>query len=353
MARGREPDSRRAARAGQARRDPRSASARTGWFGGRGLDVAIIGAGALGTLLASRLSAVTQPPGNGAAPADPMVTAAAPLPLHDVRVLVRTAARAETLRREAPQAHPVGDPSELGRPALLFLCVKSYQTEGAIETLEVALEGASRAAVVSLQNGWGHMDRLAAAFPATALVAGATTLGAYWDDRGAYHVSVAGLTAFAPWNSAGAAATDAAVELFHSAALRAERADHARDLLWRKLVLNVAVNPLTAIRRVRNGALLEDAALHAAAVAAALEAVGIGVTRGHLLDIYDPVPPLNALLRDTAENRSSMAEDVAHGRRTEADAIVGAILREGEAAGLPTPVAASLAERLERPTSER
>lgn len=312
------------------------------------MNVAIIGAGALGTLLASRLSSVQQPTGNGAAWDAPP----SPSPLHDVRVLVRRSARADSLRREAPHARPVGDPSELGRPDLLFLCVKSYQTESAIETLEVALEGLG-AAVVSLQNGWGHMERLADALPGAPLVAGATTLGAYWDDRGAYHVSAAGVTSFAPWSARGAAASDAAADLFRSVSLRAERAENARDLLWRKLVLNIAVNPLTAVMRVRNGALLEDASLHAAAVAAALEAVGIGVVRGHLTGIYDPVLPLNDLLRDTADNKSSMAEDLAHGRRTEADAIVGAVIREGQAAGLPTPIASSLAERLERAAAAR
>jgi 2-dehydropantoate 2-reductase len=88
-------------------------------------------------------------------------------------------------------------------------------------------------------------------------------------------------------------------------------------------------------------------------VAAAREAVAVGAARGHLTAPYDPVPLLDALLGDTAENRSSMAEDIAHGRPTEADAIVGAALREGAAAGVPTPVIASLAERLRGSTQAR
>src|SRR5262245_9297162 len=124
------------------------------------MDVVIVGAGALGTLLASRLSRspVSHEAGGygplgdaGAAPTD----AAPPEPPAQVQVLVRTAARTASLRREAPAARPVGDPSDLRRAALLFLCVKSYQTESAIETLDEALESTS-AAVISLQNGWGH-----------------------------------------------------------------------------------------------------------------------------------------------------------------------------------------------------
>jgi len=296
--------------------------------------VAIVGAGALGTLLASRLSSAGV----------------------NARVLVRRQERTATLRRDAPGALAVDDPASLFPASLLFLCVKSYQTESAIATLAEALAPASgrdTTPIVSLQNGWGHMDRLESAFGGTPLVAGTTTLGAFWDVGGRFHESPGGLTTFAPWTASAGPACDDAVSLFGNAGLRAERSVNARDTLWRKLVLNVAVNPVTAVHAVRNGALLEVPALHAVAVAAAREAVAVGAARCHIAAPYDPEPLLDTLLRDTAENRSSMAEDVAHGRPTEADAIVGATLREGAAAGVPTPVIAALAERLRAATQPR
>ncbi|HET9952248.1 MAG TPA: 2-dehydropantoate 2-reductase [Candidatus Eisenbacteria bacterium] len=287
--------------------------------------VAVVGAGALGTLLAARLSAAGT----------------------SVRVLVRRPERAATLRRDAPGALAVDRPASLFPARLLFLCVKSYQTDSAIATLaETPAAGLDATPMISLQNGWGHMDRLQSAFPGASLAAGTTTLGAFWDAEGAFHESLDGLTTFAPWTASAGPACDEAVSLFRAAKLRAEKGANARDTLWRKLVLNVAVNPVTAVHDVRNGALLEVPALHALAAAAAREAAAVGAARGHLAAPYDPEPLLDALLHDTADNRSSMAEDVAHGRPTEADAIVGAVLREGAAAGIPTPVVASLAERL-------
>jgi 2-dehydropantoate 2-reductase len=190
------------------------------------------------------------------------------------------------------------------------------------------------------------MNRLESALAGVPLVAGTTTLGAFWDGAGAFHESLGGLTTFAPWTATAGPARDDAAALFRCAGLRSERSENARDTLWRKLVLNVAVNPVTAVHGVRNGALLDIPALHAVAVAAAREAVAVGATRGHLTAPFDPEPLLDALLRHTAGNRSSMSEDVAHGRPTEADAIVGAVLREGAAAGVSTPVIASLNERL-------
>jgi len=302
----------------------------------KGADIAIVGAGALGTLLASRLSR---------APERPRVV-----------VLARAEAGAAALRREAPAAATTTDPAALRAATLLFLCVKSYQTEIAARSLAQAFARdptPARVPIVSLQNGWGHMDILQRSFPLAPLVAGTTTLGAHWDERGAFHASTDGATIFAPWSDAADAACGAAMDLFEAAGLRASRSWNARDALWRKLVLNVAVNPTTAIHAIPNGALLAAPGLHALAVAAAREAVAVGVARGHLAAAYDPEPALDALLRDTAANRSSMAEDTAHGRPTEADAIVGEIVREGAAAGIATPVIASLAERLEKATPSK
>jgi 2-dehydropantoate 2-reductase len=231
--------------------------------------------------------------------------------------------------------------------------VKAYQTEEAATLLAGPLASAPTP-VVSLQNGWGHMDLLSRLLHGIPLVAGATTIGAYWDDEGRFHASPAGETVFAPWGSEDAAAPAAeAARRFTEAGLRARTAPHAPEILWRKLVLNAAVNPLTALHAVTNGAIRATPALWAEAREAAREAVAVGAARGHIAAGYDPDPLLDGLLRDTAENRSSMAQDLARGRRTEADAIVGAVVREGREAGVATPVLASLEARLAEAEARR
>lgn len=292
--------------------------------------VGIVGAGALGTLLASFLSRA----GIG------------------VRILLRSTARAETVRREAPLAEQTDDPATLLPASFVFLCVKSYRTGDAAQRIAPALLAAPTP-VVSLQNGWGHLDLLEHALPGVPLLAGTTTLGAYWDEAGRFHASTGGITIFAAWTAGAEAGAAAAARLFTAAGLRAETAPNAREVLWRKLVLNVAVNPLTAIHGVVNGAVRDSPALYALACAAAREAVAVGAARGFLPAPYDPEPLLDALLHDTAGNRSSMAEDVARGRTTEGDAILGAVLREGAGGGVPTPIATSLSERLAALEAER
>lgn len=280
--------------------------------------IGVIGAGALGTLLATRLARAG----------------------HAVRVAVRTESRRDALRREVHDLTAVEcDPSVLRGATLLFLCVKGYDTRNAAAALAPVLKGVVPGpGVCSLQNGWDHMGTLESTLPGTPLVAGATTLGAYLDSGGALHSSVEGHTSLAPWGSTERRWAEYAVTVLESAGMHADAQGEAKAILWRKLCLNAAVNPLTALADCANGALLERPHLLRIARAAAAEAARAGVTLGRLPAGFDPAPLLDGLLRDTRANRSSMAEDLARGRRTEADAILGAASRAGRKASTPTPV---------------
>ncbi|HET9252782.1 MAG TPA: ketopantoate reductase family protein [Candidatus Eisenbacteria bacterium] len=279
--------------------------------------IGIVGAGSLGTLLALKLTRAG----------------------HAVSVLARSPGRRDSLLRDGLRAG--SDPSVLRGATLVFLCVKSYDTEGAIPALRT-LEPVT--AICSLQNGWGNLEILETSLPRTPLIAGATALGAYFDETGTFHASVEGGTTLAPWGQTEFRWAEYAATLLESAGLRADAARDARGVLWRKLVLNAAVNPVSALSGQRNGAILESVALRRVAEAAAMEASRVGAALGYLDPSFDPVPALNRLLEETRDNRSSMAQDLARLRRTEIDAIVGAVVRAAEERGERVPVLESLAE---------
>jgi 2-dehydropantoate 2-reductase len=113
--------------------------------------------------------------------------------------------------------------------------------------------------------------------------------------------------------------------------------DDIRVHVWRKLVGNAAVNALTALHRVPNGALLERHDLRADFEATAREAGAVARASG--IDLgADPVALAQALVRATAANRSSMLQDAERGAPTEIEALNGAISRTGQTLGVPTPV---------------
>lgn len=279
--------------------------------------IGIVGGGALGSLLGAKLAKAG----------------------HHVRMAVRSAERREAIVREGWGVQVADGVDALSESTLVYVCVKAFDTEAA--ALELRILPAT-IGVASLQNGWGNLEILERALPEHPLVAGVTALGAYLDPSGALLASISGATSLAPWGETEIRWAEYAATLFESAGLRAETRRHARSILWRKLVLNAGVNPLSAINGRTNGDLLASAPLLRLAETAAREAARVGIALGYWEPGIDPAPLVRTLLEETKDNRSSMAEDLARGRRTEIEEIVGSILGFAAEQSRPVPVLEAL-----------
>ena len=129
----------------------------------------------------------------------------------------------------------------------------------------------------------------------------------------------------------------AVVDLFRHAGLECQPREDIEAVLWEKLVINVGINPLTALLRVPNGALLQLPEAWEVAVAAAREAQAVARAAGLSLS-GDPAARLRQVCTDTAANHSSMLQDILAGRPTEIEALNAQVATRGRALGLPTPV---------------
>jgi 2-dehydropantoate 2-reductase len=114
--------------------------------------------------------------------------------------------------------------------------------------------------------------------------------------------------------------------------------DDAQSLIWGKLVINAAINPLTALLRVPNGRLLEIPAAHDLMKALATEVAQVAGAEHIPLPFADPVAAAEDVARRTAPNHSSMLQDILRGAPTEIDAICGAVVRIGQQHRLESPV---------------
>jgi 2-dehydropantoate 2-reductase len=244
------------------------------------------------------------------------------------------------LKRDHPSVVLDSDFAALAGADLVFVCVKAYHTKDVARSL--ASQKLGRASICSLQNGWGNLDILDAALPRLPVLAGATSLGAYLDDHGLLHATDRGTTVIAPWRPGDLSAAERAAETLRAAGLLAEARADARDVVWRKLVLNSAVNPVTAIAHCANGTVLHESALFEIARRAAREAARVGERLGYLGPDFDAEEALRAILRETAANQSSMREDLTRGRRTEIEEITGAVVDLAQRAEEPAPVQAAL-----------
>lgn len=287
--------------------------------------VLILGTGALGTLFAARLAAA----GVQVAVLGTWTEAIAALNKDGARV-------------EGEKSQPVfaaADPSVCAPADLALVLVKSWQTERAARQLAECLAPGGLA--VSLQNGLGN-DALLAGILRQAqggasglrrVSAGVTTLGAFLTAPGVARLAGAGPV----WLEAHPR-LDGLAALLAEAGFRVERAADIRPRQWGKLVINAAINPLTAILRVPNGSLLADPLARGLLGGLAREAASVAEALGVALPFPGPERAAEEVAKRTAANHSSMLRDVLRGAPTEIEAINGAVVREGQALGMPAPL---------------
>jgi 2-dehydropantoate 2-reductase len=146
-------------------------------------------------------------------------------------------------------------------------------------------------------------------------------------------------------DSPAAPATAVLAELFSRAGFVVHRSLEFDREVWRKALINAAINPVTALRRIPNG-LLHSGEARAEAELLLGEALAVARRSGVELEFSVAVSDLDRVVRATAENRSSMLQDVERGRPTEIDSISGEVLRRGRALGLDLPATARVVAAL-------
>jgi 2-dehydropantoate 2-reductase len=222
----------------------------------------------------------------------------------------------------------------LGARNTLFL-VKSWQTERAARQLAgcLAEDGVS----LTLQNGLGNREKLTQMLGARRVSLGVTTIGANLLGPGRVVQAGEGVISLSAHPG-----LSPLINLLRSAGFVIETEPDPTALLWGKLVINAAINPITALLRVPNGELLARSHARALLQAVVREAASVAVAQGIRLPYPDPVIATETIARRTSTNRSSMLQDVLRGAPTEIDAICGAIVQAGEVTGVPTPIVRTL-----------
>ncbi len=216
---------------------------------------------------------------------------------------------------------------------LAIIFVKAYDTGAAVQRVRSALD--DNASILTLQNGLGNYERIARSVPAEQVLAGATSSGATL--LGVGKVREAGRGTIRLGSPFGRhQRVRQAAKTLSGAGLECEVSESVDEILWEKAVINAAINPLTALEDVRNGELLERDDLREGLRAIAEEAAGVAAAIGIELP-EDMVAVVEGVCRQTAENRSSMLQDVSAGRRTEIEHICGEIARRAEEAGMSAP----------------
>lgn len=240
------------------------------------------------------------------------------------------------LEGEAPRnVAATTDASALYACNVIFVFVKAYDTLRALRPFGGRLDPSTT--IVSLQNGLGNEEAVKAALGSVvALVIGATTEAAIPRGDGIAERVGVGRTVV---GSAGAAAgsVDGVATLLTSAGLATRVAYDIRPHVWGKLVANAAINPLSAVLDCETGAILDNADAAELARGIALEAAAVANRLRINLPFADAWGYVREIVGQTASARSTMALDLAAGRRSEIEQINGAIVAAGRRSATPTP----------------
>lgn len=233
-------------------------------------------------------------------------------------------------------------------PTAAFFCVKSGDAARAAAAAKRWI--GPDTAVVALQNGIGHEKVFRRAFGPRRTVIGVCYFAADRPARGELRLNGGEDVLLARWPGNDTALATAAGVLT-TAGFRAHIKDSEPGMLWTKAAFNAAVNPLGAACAVESGRLVEDPALRELSLKALAEAAAAAEAAGHPLDYPDMADKLLLSGRNAPHQRNSMLQDLAAGRRTEAKAILGPLLRSARARRVPAPtleLLAALIARLER-----
>ncbi len=283
--------------------------------------ILILGTGALATLFAARLSAQG----------------------HDVTMLGTWNAGLDALERDgarladshgrelAYRVRVIRDPKRVTGIRLAFVLVKAWQTERAAQQLAECL--ADDGLAVTLQNGLGNDDILAESLGRERVSLGVTTTGATLLGPGLVRPGGEGTVSLEAHPRMGEVES-----MLRGARFNVEVVADAKSLVWGKLVVNAAINPLTALLRIPNGELLQRPSARKVMNALAEETAAVALSQRVRLPFENPVEAAESVARKTAANHSSMFQDVRRGAPTEIDAICGAVTRAGQSHGVPTPV---------------
>lgn len=232
-----------------------------------------------------------------------------------------------------------GPPSD--PPDLALICVKGYKTREAC--LEIKDGVGPETVVVTLQNGIGNIETLEEIFGKGKVLGGVTAEGATLIAPGRIRHAGKGDTVFGPRMDS-RNAVEMITGAFNQAGFKARSEENIQDLIWGKLIINVGINALAAITRLKNGRLPHLTGSRRIMEEAVQEAVAVAKAKKIQIPYPDPLGRVLEVCRATSENIASMLQDVLNRKPTEIDSINGAIVQQGALLGIPAPVNSTLTD---------
>ncbi len=211
---------------------------------------------------------------------------------------------------------------------LVILTVKSYDTETAIKQIVPLIQ--DETVVMSLQNGLDNIEKIEHRFDKDKILAGVTTHGAIFLKSGIIRHTGRGKTILGELNGSQSKRLKAIVHLFNEAGIETQTSDDIMKEIWVKVIINSCINPLTAFFACKNGYLLKNPLLEKTVEIICKESTAIAQAEGISVSTLDMIQRTKEVIKDTANNYSSMLQSIQQGKKTEIESINGKLIRIGK-----------------------
>lgn len=225
--------------------------------------------------------------------------------------------------------------ADIGVSDVVVIFVKAQHTAAAAQSLGPLL--AAQTTVVSLQNGWGNADVLAANADPGRLVFGVTYNSCSLIGPAEIAHTGIGETIVGPYDGTDLTRASQVADLLTDAGWAGRVADDVRTEIWNKLVLNAATLPTAALTGLAAGQLILGDEMRQLVDSAAAEACAVAKSLGLAVDPAELIERIHAVLASAGSGKASMLQDVEARRKTEVEVINGAVVRAAEQNGIDVP----------------
>jgi 2-dehydropantoate 2-reductase len=219
-------------------------------------------------------------------------------------------------------------PAQLQGDELILLPLKAFQIVPAVQQLKPYL---TKQTLVLLNNGMGVTEQVQKLLPDSPLIAGISKKAAY--KKGSQVLETAAGNTELGWilrpGSDSAQMTEKRLGRLLAPCIWHQDLQPA---LWQKLAINAVINPLTALHNIKNGELLKPE--YQQQISRLCDETKTLMQRKNISGWQHIDTVVASVINSTANNYSSMHQDIAHNRATEIDYINGYLVQQGQQAGL-------------------
>lgn len=285
------------------------------------MKIAVIGAGAMGSLIGGYLSRA-----------------------NEVTLIDTDSAKIEAIQKDGIRIREK-DGSEthvtpgaatgydsMGEQDLVVLFVKSLFSRAALAAAKPII--GENTYVMTLQNGAGHDEILREFVAPERVVIGTTQHNASYPEPGCVNHGGSGITCIGALTGDNARLAPIA-EAFKAGGMDCEISENVQKLIWHKLFTNVSVSALTGVLQTKIGYMMDDENGWWLCERLVREAVAVANGDGMGFDVEEILGEIRALLKNSHDGYTSIYADLRDGRRTEVDTISGAVVSASHRNGVP------------------